>query len=63
MNLAFSPEEEAFRQEARSWLEANVPKTPLVSGDTREGGEGRARLARSQPGVEKAVMVLPGGDG
>ena len=37
MDLTFQPQEEAFRQEVRSWLEANVPKTPLASGDTREG--------------------------
>ncbi|MGZ4682738.1 MAG: acyl-CoA dehydrogenase family protein, partial [Acidimicrobiales bacterium] len=28
---------EAFRAEARAWLEANVPTDPLPSGDTREG--------------------------
>ena len=37
MNLQFTPEEEAFRAEARAWLEANVPAGPLPSGDTREG--------------------------
>ncbi|MFF3372526.1 acyl-CoA dehydrogenase family protein [Streptomyces sp. NPDC002680] len=37
MDLTWSPEEEAFRQEAREWLAANVPRTPLPSGDTREG--------------------------
>jgi len=37
MDLTFSAAEQAFRAEARAWLEANVPKTPLESGDTREG--------------------------
>ncbi|MEH0421041.1 acyl-CoA dehydrogenase family protein [Streptomyces sp. B21-083] len=37
MDLTWSPEEEAFRQEAREWLAANVPKRPLPSGDTRGG--------------------------
>ena len=37
MDLTFSPTEEAFRQECRTWLEANVPKTPLQSGDTKKG--------------------------
>jgi alkylation response protein AidB-like acyl-CoA dehydrogenase len=36
MDLTWSPAEEAFRAEARAWLEANVP-TGLPSGDTREG--------------------------
>ncbi len=37
MDLRFTPKEEAFRQECRTWLEANVPPSPLPSGDTREG--------------------------
>ena len=36
MDLSWSDEQEAFRAEARGWLEANVP-TDLGSGDTREG--------------------------
>jgi len=36
MDLSWSPEEEAFRAEARAWLEANTPRG-LPSGDTREG--------------------------
>jgi alkylation response protein AidB-like acyl-CoA dehydrogenase len=37
MDLTWSEEDEAFRAEARSWLEANVPRPQLPSGDTREG--------------------------
>jgi alkylation response protein AidB-like acyl-CoA dehydrogenase len=37
MDLTYSEREEAFRAEARSWLTANVPRTPLPSGDTTEG--------------------------
>ena len=36
MDLTFTDAEEAFRAEARAWLEANVPKDP-PSGDTAEG--------------------------
>ena len=36
MDLRFTESEEAFRAEARAWLEANVPHD-LPSGDTREG--------------------------
>jgi alkylation response protein AidB-like acyl-CoA dehydrogenase len=36
MDLTWSSAEEAFRAEARAWLEANVPNG-LPSGDTREG--------------------------
>lgn len=37
MDLTWSDEDEAFRAEARSWLEANVPRPALPSGDTRAG--------------------------
>lgn len=37
MNLDFSESEEAFRDQARAWLAANVPAEPLASMDTSEG--------------------------
>ena len=37
MDLTWSAAEEAFRAEARAWLEANVPAPALPSGDSREG--------------------------
>ncbi|WP_112468940.1 acyl-CoA dehydrogenase family protein [Streptomyces triticisoli] len=37
MNLDFTGEETAFRQEARDWLRKNVPASPLPSMDTAEG--------------------------
>jgi alkylation response protein AidB-like acyl-CoA dehydrogenase len=37
MDLDYTSSEEAFRHEARAWLEATVPKKPLPSGDTAEG--------------------------
>ena len=37
MDLTFTAKEEAFRQEARTWLEAHVPRPPLPSMDTAEG--------------------------
>ena len=39
MDLTFTEAEEEFRHEARSWLEANVPETPLRSMDTADGFE------------------------
>ncbi|HEX4752104.1 MAG TPA: acyl-CoA dehydrogenase family protein, partial [Solirubrobacterales bacterium] len=36
MDLTYSDAEQAFRAEAREWLEANVP-TGLASGDTAAG--------------------------
>jgi alkylation response protein AidB-like acyl-CoA dehydrogenase len=37
VDLTFTDKEQAFRAEARAWLEANVPRPTLPSGDTREG--------------------------
>lgn len=37
VNLDFAPEDLAFQAEARAWLSANVPATPLPSMDTAEG--------------------------
>jgi alkylation response protein AidB-like acyl-CoA dehydrogenase len=37
MDLGYTPEEDAFRQEARAWLEAHVPRPPLASLDTKAG--------------------------
>jgi hypothetical protein len=37
VDLTFTEEEQAFRAEARAWLEANVPRPALPSGDTRDG--------------------------
>jgi alkylation response protein AidB-like acyl-CoA dehydrogenase len=39
MDLTFSADHEAFRQEARAWLAAHVPPDPLPSLDTAEGFE------------------------
>jgi len=37
VDLTFTDQEDAFRAEARAWLEENVPRPALPSGDTREG--------------------------
>ncbi len=37
MDLAFTEQQQAFREELRSWLAANVPLEPLQSFDTAEG--------------------------
>ncbi len=39
MDLTYTAEQQAFRKEARAWLEANVPAEPLPSFDLREGFE------------------------
>jgi alkylation response protein AidB-like acyl-CoA dehydrogenase len=37
MDLTFTEKEKRFRAEAREWLEAEVPRESLGSGDTRDG--------------------------
>ena len=37
MDLNYTADEEAFRAECRDWLAANVPASPLPSGDTADG--------------------------
>lgn len=37
MDLTYTPEQQAFRQEVRSWLQTNVPTEPLPSFDTEDG--------------------------
>ena len=37
MELTFTPDQDAFRNQAREWLEARVPSTPLASMDTPDG--------------------------
>ncbi len=39
MDLNYTPEQDAFRKEARAWLEANVPSEKLASFDTKQGFE------------------------
>ena len=43
MDLTYTPRQEAFRKEARAWLEAHVPPEPLPSFDTPEGFEAHRR--------------------
>jgi alkylation response protein AidB-like acyl-CoA dehydrogenase len=48
MNLAYTPEQRAFRMEVREWMAAHVPRTPLSSFDlTREGFEAHRAWERA----------------
>jgi alkylation response protein AidB-like acyl-CoA dehydrogenase len=66
MDLRYTPEQQAFRAEARAWLAAHVPKQPLPSFDTREGFEAhRGWEAKLQAGGYAVVSwpVAYGGRG
>ncbi len=59
MDLTYTPEEKAFRQEARTWLEAHVPKTPLPSMDTAEGFEAHRAWERTLNEGRWAMVTWP----
>jgi len=59
MDLTFSPDEERFRAECRAWLEANVPRPALPSGDTREGFAAHLEWERRLFAARYAVVSWP----
>jgi alkylation response protein AidB-like acyl-CoA dehydrogenase len=58
MDLTFTPTEEAFRDECRRWLAANVPRG-LPSGDTREGFAAHLDWERALFDARYAVVSWP----
>ena len=50
MDLRYTPEQDAFRAEARAWLEANVPAEPLPSFDTEAGFAAAPRVGAQAVG-------------
>src|SRR5690348_3514880 len=58
MDLRWSPAEEAFRSDARGWLEANVPRG-LPSGDTRAGFAAHLGWERTLHAGRWAVVSWP----
>ena len=59
MDLAYTPEQQAFRKEARVWLEANVPTAPLASFDTKEGFEAHRAWERTLHAGGFAMVPWP----
>lgn len=59
MDLRFTQKEENFRAECRAWLEANVPKEPLPSGDTREGFDLHVEWEKKLYEARYAVVSWP----
>lgn len=47
MDLRFTLEQDELRAEARAWLEANVPSTPLPSMDTADGFQAHRKWERT----------------
>ncbi|TNY37985.1 acyl-CoA dehydrogenase family protein [Thermomonospora catenispora] len=59
MDLAYTPEQEAFRAEVRAWLEANVPAEPLPSLDTPEGFAAHREWERRLHQARLSVVTWP----
>src|SRR5438067_6884652 len=59
MDLTFTPAEEQFRAECRSWLDAHVPRPALPSGDTREGFAAHLGWERTLFDARYAVVSWP----
>jgi alkylation response protein AidB-like acyl-CoA dehydrogenase len=59
MDLDFTPDEQRFRAECRDWLEANVPRPSLPSGDTREGFAAHLAWERTLFDARYAVVSWP----
>jgi len=59
VDLTFSAEQEAFRKEARAWLEANVPSEPLASFDTKAGFEAHRAWERKLHAGGFAMVPWP----
>ncbi len=59
MDLTFDAEQEAFRAEARAWLEAHVPADPLPSLDTAAGFEAHRAWERTMYEDRWSVVSWP----
>lgn len=59
MDLTFTEKEQAFRQEVRTWLEANGPKTAMPSGDTAEGFRQHVQWEKKLFDARFAVVSWP----
>jgi alkylation response protein AidB-like acyl-CoA dehydrogenase len=59
IDLCDTPEQAAFRAEAREWLRTNVPAEPLPSGDTRDGFARHLEWERRLFAARWAVVSWP----
>ena len=59
MDLRFTPEQVAFRDEVRTWLGENIPDEPLPSMDTPEGFEAHRRWERTLFDARWSVVNWP----
>ena len=59
MDLAYTPEQHAFRQEVRAWMESHVPREPLVTLECREGYDQHVAWERTLAGGNWGMVTWP----
>lgn len=59
MQLTYTPEQQAFRAEVRAWMEANVPKKPLVTLECREGYDQHVEWERTLASGNWGMVTWP----
>ncbi len=59
MHLQYTPEQDAFRAEVRAWIEAHVPKEPLVTLECREGYDQHVEWERTLASGNWGMVTWP----
>lgn len=59
MELRYTPEQEAFRAEVRAWMEAHVPKEPLITLECREGYDQHVAWERTLASGNWGMVTWP----
>ena len=59
MDLTYTPEQQAFRAEVRAWMEAHVPKEPLVTLECREGYDQHVAWERTLASGNWGMVTWP----
>ena len=59
MDLSYTPKQQAFRAEVRAWMEANVPKEPLVTLECREGYDQHVEWERKLASGNWGMVTWP----
>lgn len=59
MQLDYTPEQQAFRAEVRAWMEAHVPKEPLITLECREGYDQHVAWERTLASGNWGMVTWP----
>jgi len=59
VRLTYTPEQNAFRAEVRAWMEAHVPKEPLVTLECREGYDQHVEWERTLASGNWGMVTWP----